>query len=193
MLYFRHQDTSKTRPPELADWVSLSEDAMLHDCVSNGYRICAITPPFMFDPPADGWVPLVDGWQVCSVGPFDLTHHARSACKYPVKVKEVSGKQWMLPAIVTANGERSFPVTYGGAGFLPMLTADQMEDLQLAAEIRTCEANDTWPDMSVRAQWAARLLCRPYSLSLITIGMLGLLNDDIIKETLLVAGGCDGP
>jgi hypothetical protein len=192
MLYFRHQDQSQTRPPELADWVSLSEDAMLNEAVINGVRICAITSPFMFDPPADGWVPLTDGWQVCSAGPFNLNHHARSACKYPVKVKEVAGKKWMLPVIVTENGERSFPVTYGGAGFQPMLTADQMEDLQLSAEIRTCEANDAWPDMSIRAQWAARLLCRPYSLSLITIGMLGILNDDIIKETLLVAGGCDG-
>ena len=191
MLYYRTSDLTKIRPPELSDWVSLSEDASLHDATVGGQRVCAITPPFMFDPPETGWVPLADDWQVCSVGPFSLNHHARSACKYPVKVKVINGQHWMLTIIVTPTGERSFPVVYGGAGFQPMLTGDQMDDLRLAEEIRTCHANDTWPDMPVQAQWAARLLTRPYSLSVESIAMLGLLNDDVIRTTLLVAGGCD--
>lgn len=192
MIYYRTSDLTLIRPPELADWVSLSEDAALHDAVVNGQRVCAITPSFMFDPPEAGWVPLCDGWQVCMAGEFSLSAHARSACKYPVKVKDVAGKPWMLPVIVTPTGERSFPVTYGGNGFRPMLTDEQTADLRLAAEIRTCDASDTWPEMPVCAQWAATLLCRPYSLSVHTVGMLGLLNDDIIMAILRVAGGCDG-
>lgn len=193
MLYYRNADPTKQRPPELADWVSLSEDASLHDAVIAGQRICAITPPFMFCPPEDGWIPLADtGWHVADVGEFHLLHHARSACPYPVKVHTIAGQNWLMPIVVTPTGERSFPVKYGGLGFQPMLTDAQTEDLRLAAEIRTCEANDSWPEMPVRAQWAARLLSRPYSLSTFTIGMLGLLNDEIIMKTLIVAGGCDG-
>jgi hypothetical protein len=137
-------------------------------------------------------VPLCDGWQVVQNGPFTLNAHARSACKYQVKVIESDGKPIMVPKIVTSSGQRAFPVTYGGTGFKPILTNEQTEDLQLASEIRACNESGIWPEMSVQALWAARLLTRPYSLSTATIGMIGILNDKVIEQTLNVAGGYDG-
>lgn len=188
MFYYRtHSSRAGERPPELDGWVSPSQDANLNEQTIGEYRIVGITPPFIFNPPVSGWVKLAHGWEVASVGAFCATNHAKVSSTFE-GIPVILDQPWLLPVILTDKGTRAFKVMYGGADFLPMMTAEQSAALAAAIEIRTCHDSGKWPDMSVKARWAAAIIGLTYCVSPTSLGLVGL-SEDLIETTLAVAGG----
>ena len=190
MIYYRtHASRAGELPPELVGWSSPSADASLNEAIVGEHRVLAITPPFVFAPPANGWTKLCAGWEIAITGEFNPLHHCKMTSKWVCLPLEVDGVKWLMPVILNHAGSRGFKVVYGGTDFTPQLTADQVWALALAIEIRTCHDAGTVVDMPVKAKWAAQILGLTYCLSATTIGALNILSDDLIDKVLSVAGG----
>jgi hypothetical protein len=187
VIYYRSKLGTVGLPPELVAYTSVGPGCDLHDQTVNDHRVVGITPPFRFDPPADGWVRLDDTWQVVAHGEHNSVAHLRAASPWLV---QPIGERWGAPPVLTAAGERAFRVKYGGPTFLPMLTPEQQAALTLAQEVRRAHAVEM-PEMGVQAIWAATFLGLIYHLSPTTLGLIGL-PEDVITDTLLVAAGLYG-
>lgn len=191
MLYYRtHASRAGERPPELVGWESPSVDAQLNENIIGEHRVLVIGPPFVFSPPASGWRPLTNGWEIASVGDFSPVAHARKASAFRCIPYQIDGVHWLLPSVLNEEGTRNFKVRYGGAGFSPLFTDEQKAALALATEIRAAYKASALPDTGVCAAWAADLLTLTHCLSRTSIETIGL-HEDLIDKTLRVAGGYD--
>lgn len=193
MLYYRtHASRSGEKPPELTDWRPPNETLSLQESTVGAHRVFTISEPFVFTPPEAGWVPLCPGWEVANVGKFNPLVHAKLASSFSVVPLDIDGQTILFPCVLNEAGSRTFKIRYGGSDFSPLLTDEQTSALQLAKEIRTCHESGKWPEMNVRAQWAARLLSLSYCLSPASIALVGLISDDLILAAEQVAGGFYG-
>lgn len=189
MLYYRtHASRTGETPAELLGWKPPVADVQISENVVGEHRVLGLVPPMVFAPPAAGWLPIGQGWEIVLVGGFNPIHLAKRSSTFPVAVVTVGEHTWFFPKVLTDDGERAFKVTYGGPEFMPQLTSEQTLALALASEIRTAHAACTLPEMSVQARWAAGLLPLTYHLSSKTIGAIGI-HEDIIAAVLAVAGG----
>ena len=193
MLYYRtHASRPEHRPPELDGWAPGVGGFSLDANTVGDYRVIGLCQPLGYQPPEDGWHPSVTGWEVAKTGDFPWMALANPACKWKVGVREVDGEKWLCPMVLTSEGHRAFSVVYGGPEFMPILTQQQKDMVDLANEIRGGFASGTWPDMPIRARWAARLMSLPYHLSPQTVGALGLLSEEVIDAYLQTAVGHGG-
>jgi hypothetical protein len=191
MLYYRTKaGIGGGRPPELDGYQSPGPGMDLQECVIDGHRVMGVSPPFRFDPPTAGWVPLdgSPGWQVVSVGDFDPISHIKLRTTWSIAKVVTGGVVWLIPHVLNTEGTRAFKVSYGGPDFCPILTPEQTMAEKLAKEIRTAIDADNLPDMPIRARWAARLLPLAYCLSESSLAVLGM-SEDLIDATLRVAAG----
>ncbi len=195
MLYYRCPAAlPEQRPPELAGWVSPSEEAALNGNDVGLHRVVGICHPFLFNPTAPtAWRKLAGTkWEVAVHGELSRIAHVRMDSPWKVSAIQVGGGLWMFPAVLDPSGLRDFPVAYG-EDFTPELTDVQTRAMQIATEIRGCHQTGNWPEMAIQARWAAWLLTLTYAYSVETVMMQRLLNDDVIRAACLVAGGVYGP
>ena len=192
MLYYRtHASRAGESPPEMVGWTPPHAGVQLSEQVIGESRVLAAVPPFVFAAPETGWTKLCQGWEVANVGVFTPLWHAKMSSKFPCAPIEVDGATWLIPRVLNESGTRAFKVVYGGPDFAPRLTLEQQDALDIAREIRTCHDAGVWPEMPVKATWAARLLGLTYHLSPTTIGIVGI-PEDLIDAVLGIAGGYRG-
>lgn len=193
MLYYRtHASRPERRPPELEGWAGGVAAYEMAENQHGEHRVIGIVQPLQFAPPEQGWTPIGNGWDVCLVGEFLPAVMANQKSPWKVQTEQHGGNAWFFPIILHPNGSRAFEVRYGGLDFLPMLSEQQAAMVALAGEVKTCMDSGNWPDMSVRARWAARLLSLPYHLSPATIAAAGILTEGIIAGALMTAVGHGG-
>ena len=183
----RFRDTqNRTGPPQwLADMPNVHRRASSGgDLWMRGDAVCLSD--------AGPWRPISDGYEVA--GPVE------SAEDYEIdptwfsirRVTDMAGREWAIPSVLDANGDRAFRVGYG-PDFLPELTAVQYHVLEIAKAARDAIAASTSgtqdAGVQVACRWAASLLSVAYSLPVDAIAALRILDDVLVIGAISAAIG----
>jgi len=141
---------------------------------------------------AGPWRPISDGYEVA--GPVEAAEdYEREPTWFSVeRVADMAGREWAVPRILDASGNRAFRVGYG-ADFLPELTAEQTYILEIAKAARDAIAASTSgtqdAGVQVACRWAASLLSVSYSLPIEAIAGLRILDDVLVIATISASIG----
>lgn len=208
MITYRHH--SEMLHPDLDGWQPRQEStvSICHQ-MAETWNYVAVAESFLWQIPQDdaSWKDLANGWQVAytpnrgGIIPGRDLARLDSFAIHPLPVLDAKGASWLSPVILTGSGDRAFPVNYAGADFLPDLTPLQTKAESIAREARSAllsakeriEAGDedAGIPLSASCRWAAVMLSVSHHLSPETIAVAGILDDVLIRRTLIVASGID--
>lgn len=187
MLVYRHPSHQPIVPPWLADFepVAGSSVALCHLDTDRGHLVGIADPVCFAAPPERAFVDLDDGWQVAQVGAAEPALIARRPrwCR-TVAIQSLSGEAWRAPIILGTGRERAFIVRYGGRDFLPLLTPQQERCEAVARAAADAVELDMGPEA---CQWAAVLLEAANHVPAVALAVLGLLDGQLVAETVAAA------
>ena len=200
MIIYRHR--TAIEPDELANRQARpgTHAATCHQSHQEWHYSGVVDPVFWGIPETASWKDLEDGWQAADFGAapwspdIDLCRlNHWSQC---LPVEDARGRIWLAPIIrLPGDGGRAYSVAYAGPDFLPAPTPDQQVADAIASEAHAAlsAAAAGGPGLPVRVacKWTARLLSLSHHVSPLTLAMLGLLDDALVKRVLMVAAGLD--
>lgn len=194
MIVYLHPSQQPITPPWLADFqpVEGSDMSLCHRDTEHGHLV-GIADPLVFDcPPLRCFHELDDGWKVAQAGPIEPLHlHRRLTWCRSVEARSMGGEVWRAPVILDDGGDRAFLVKFAGRDFLPSLTPEQERCEAVARAAR--EAIPAGLEMGAEAcRWAAVLLSAGNLICAEAIAVLGLLDGQLVTETLNPAAGMRG-
>lgn len=188
MIVYLHPSPGVRLPPWLEDF--LPQVTGVEVCQRQTDRGCLVgigDPALLALPPERAFVEVDEGWSAALLGrSFNPTHLWRGEgwCRTAPAIA-ISGAEWQAPVILNDDGDRAYLVRYAGKDFLPAPTFAQRrcEDIARAARSAMSEGID----MRVACQWAAALLSSVAAISETAIAVLGLLDDQLVTQTLALA------
>ena len=185
MIRFRDTQSRTGPPPWLADVPNVHRRASAGgELWMRGDAVCLSD--------AGPWRPVVDGYEVA--GPVESAEdYEREPTWFSVeRVADMAGREWAVPCILDASGNRAFRVGYG-ANFLPELTAEQTYILEIAKAARDAIAASTSgtqdAGVQVACRWAAALLSVTYSIPVEAIAGLRILDDVLVVAAISASIG----
>ncbi len=172
-------------PVCLEGWQPRPGFAVVHKEQSDGTHVVGIGDPLIFPVPRTS-ADLGSGWQVAqNTTDFDpLGTERQITWADTTYVRDLKGRNWLVPVIQTAEGLRAFRVAYGAA-WLPLLTAEQTRAEEICTAARSAFVSGA--PMAVACQWAAELLCLTHHLTPEVVAALGLLDDVLVVGVLQAA------
>jgi hypothetical protein len=201
-IYYRRREPTPDPPEWFDGWVAVHADAAVcHRDTTTG-AVVGIANPVVFNPSIRAtWTDLGDGWEAYATPDFDprlLIRHGMLWADTKT-VRDMNGRDWAVPVVLTPDGSRAFRVAYGGRDMLPRLTPIQTRCLEVAAEaravlvaekVRQADGDDSAGlDMTVAARWALPLIAAANHIPETALSELGLTDDFLIVGTLAVGTG----
>lgn len=193
MIIYRDMDCG---PPRLPPWLEGASNVVRRGDSSGD--LVAIGSPLFLTPPTDqgAWKTLPGGWQTALAGDFlpDLLLREVSpvAGLLPI-VANSGGQSWHAPCILDRDGRVSFPQPLSRIDGLWQRapTPDQQRLIKLANECRAQIVSGLFLkiDPGIAAEWAAEALSSIYHLSVEVIGVLALLDDQLIVNVCMAVAG----
>lgn len=135
------------------------------------------------------WVTVSDGWEAALIGDFDPAMYLRTLTSVaPLAVIDGSGREWVIPAVLSPDGDpcvcQRWIMTDNGLERSPIHDRD-------GAAIDMCQwwrnAKEFTPQEMVSAIIAV-VQCA-YHLDALTIGKLGLIDDQLALRGINLASG----
>lgn len=174
------------RAQECPPWLDGAADL----CIRQGagcvyYGVC---DPAYFSPPEKGWARVADGIDAAIVGratDYPLQRRQTVAC---ITAESATGERWAVPRILTAAGERAFPVPIG-PDWLPEPTTEQAHAIAVATAARATliadhESGGAGIDSAAAARWAADLLSFSNHITPEVLLALRLLDEALVLATI---------
>jgi hypothetical protein len=133
------------------------------------------------------------GLTVAIVGTLDPLRLVRSQRWIQLApARDLTGREWRVPRILSADGDRAFSTRYG-ADFLPLLTPEQTRILAIGQACRdalsSAHTGGGEVPMKEACAWAAELISAVNHIAPAVIGALGLLDDALVASCLYAASG----
>ncbi len=129
------------------------------------------------------WLDIGDGYAVAGPVTEHQAYQRQASWLKTQDVTDLHGRDWAVPLILTADGDRAFQVCYG-RDFLPAPTPEQYRMLDVAQAARDAliaNAGGTQDvPMVMACRWAAELLCASYHLTPDAVAALTILDDALV-------------
>ncbi len=208
-----YRDVRRPRPSEfrLPPWLVGMQDVQRIDHELGDVVGCWDPIVFGSDtlPPATAWKALHDDWQVALVGRLSPAEMLRLGPGLPdvIPVRDEQGRSWAVPAVFNPHGGTllRLPMAKDLDGIwrreptplqrclLSVAQAARDEVLTTTNERGESLSRFSRLPFAVGAEWTCSLLEAVYHLHESVIGVLGLLDDRLVRESLLAAAGFPVP
>jgi hypothetical protein len=191
MILYAHQGIGT--PPEVLRGAMNVVSRRTREHYVHGIGQAAFCAP----PPSDA-ADIGDGWVVWvnKDGPAPVELMRPLGWCRQTEAEDQDGNLWSVPVILGADGERAFQVNYD-ENYLPIISEERADLLAYAKEARTVIHN-RYRDgplahlpMPQCCRWASAFIEAANHITSRTIGKLGILNDKLVLETLMMAASVD--